>query len=235
MWQILLWCQMTTLKHYPLRKREFYKGQNWEINGRYLGRARFAQLLSAYIAGLDWQTLENYIHRSTEPVILDLWLACEPCQTIIIKYPHTHTMWLIYSAPVIIQPPLWSTGRGKPPRYWMELGPRDSGCVFTSGHAIDSYQSTILKLKLKLNSLSFHDNRTSHTRDTIWPWNFNVKGTPVSAASSWLISVVFHIRASYRLPSLSFHDNRASHSRDTIWLWKFKIKGQGQRSRLKVP
>ena len=56
-----------------------------------------------------------------------------------------------------------------------------------------------------------------------------VKGTPVSAASRWLISLVFHIRASYPLPSLSFHDIRASHSWDTIWPWKFKVKGQGQR------
>ena len=52
-----------------------------------------------------------------------------------------------------------------------------------------------------------------------------VKGTPVSAASSWLISLVFHIRASYRLLSLSFYGNRASHSQDTIWPWKFKGKG----------
>ena len=87
MWQILLWCHMTTPKHYPLRKREFYKGQNWDINGRYLGSTRFMQLLWAYMAGLDWQTLEKYIHHSTEPVILDLWLACAPCQTIIIKCP----------------------------------------------------------------------------------------------------------------------------------------------------
>ena len=66
-------------------------------------------------------------------------------------------------------------------------------------------------------------------RDTIWPWKFKVTGTPISEASSWLISVVFHIRASYQLPSLSFHDNRASHSQDTIWPWKFKVKGQGQK------
>ena len=52
-----------------------------------------------------------------------------------------------------------------------------------------------------------------------------VKSTPVSAASCWLISLVFHSRASYRPPSLSFHDNRASHSWDTIWPWKFKAKG----------
>ena len=50
----------------------------------------------------------------------------------------------------------------------------------------------------------------------------------VPPASSWLISSVFHTRASYRLPSPSFHDNRASHSRDTIWPWRFKVKGQGQ-------
>ena len=84
----------------------------------------------------------------------------------------------------------------------------------------------------RLPSVSFHDNQASHSRDTIWPWKFKVKSqgqsTPVSAASSWLISIVFHIRASYRLLSLSFHDNRASHSQDIIWPWKFKVKGQGQ-------
>ena len=87
MWEILLWCHMTTPKNYPLRKREFYKGQNWDINGRYLGRTCFVQLLWTSIAGLDQQTLEKYIHRSTEPVIWNLRLACEPCQTMIIKYP----------------------------------------------------------------------------------------------------------------------------------------------------
>ena len=52
-----------------------------------------------------------------------------------------------------------------------------------------------------------------------------VKGTPVSAASFWLISLLFHIGAYYRLPYLLFHDNRASHSQDTIWPWKFKVRG----------
>ena len=61
-----------------------------------------------------------------------------------------------------------------------------------------------------------------------------VKGTPVSAASTWLISLVFHIGASYRLPPLPFHDNRASDSRDTIWPWKIKVTGHGQRSGSKV-
>ena len=50
-----------------------------------------------------------------------------------------------------------------------------------------------------------HDNSRS---------NIKVKGTPVSAAPSWPISLVLHIRASYRLLSLAFHDNRPSHSRD---------------------
>ena len=84
-----------------------------------------------------------------------------------------------------------------------------------------------------LPSPFFHDNRASHYRDIIWPWRIKVKGkgqiTPVSAASCWLISLVFHIRTSYLLPSLSFHDNRASHSWDTIWPWQFKVKGHGQR------
>ena len=56
-----------------------------------------------------------------------------------------------------------------------------------------------------------------------------VKGTPVSAMSFWLISLVLPIRESYQLPSPSFHDNWASYSRDTIWPWKFKVKGQGER------
>ena len=119
--QILLWCHMTAPKHYPWGKRGFYKGQNWDINGRYLGRTRFIQLIWAYMAGLDWQTLEKYIHRSTEPVILDLWLACELCQTIIIKCPR-NVAYL--PAPVIILPPLWSTDQANTPRYWMKLGPR---------------------------------------------------------------------------------------------------------------
>ena len=75
-----------------------------------------------------------------------------------------------------------------------------------------------------LPSLSFHENRASNSLDTISPWKFKVKGTPVSAASSWLIFLVFHINSSYRLSSLSFHGNRASLSRDTIWPWKFKVE-----------
>ena len=81
----------------------------------------------------------------------------------------------------------------------------------------------------QLLSLSFHDNWTSHSRDTIWLWNFKVKGTPVSAASSSLIPFVFHIRAPYRLLFLLFHDSRASHFQDTIWPWQFKVQGEGQR------
>ena len=58
-----------------------------------------------------------------------------------------------------------------------------------------------------------------------------VKGALVSAASSWLISLVFYIGATYRLPSLSFLDNRAAHSRDTIWPWIFKVR---VKSKVKV-
>ena len=118
MWQTILWCRMTPPKHYPLRKREFYKGHNWDINGRFSDRTGFLQLSWAYIAGLDWQTLEKHIHCSTEPVILDLWLASEPCTN---GLSDIHAMWLTHSAPVIM---LWSTDQGNTPRYWMELGPR---------------------------------------------------------------------------------------------------------------
>ena len=89
MWQILLWCQMTTPNTILWGKEGFIKVKI-EISRvdtyKWLCRTCFLQLLLAYIADLDWQTLEKYIHRSTEPVILDLWLACGPYQTIIIKY-----------------------------------------------------------------------------------------------------------------------------------------------------
>ena len=86
-----------------------------------------------------------------------------------------------------------------------------------------------IRASYRLLSPSFQSNRASHSWDTIWPWKFKVKGqghryTPVSTASSWLIPLVFHIRASYQLPSLSFQDKRASHCQDTIWPWKFKVK-----------
>ena len=63
-------------------------------------------------------------------------------------------------------------------------------------------------------------NLTQNSRSKV-----KVKGTPVSAVPIWLISLAFHIRASYRLRSPSFLDNPASHSRDTIWPSKFKVKG----------
>ena len=89
-----------------------------------------------------------------------------------------------------------------------------------------------IRASYRLLSLSFHDNRASHPELQFECKNcrskVKFKGTPVSAASSWLISLVFHIRASYRLLSLSFHDHRASHCQDIIWPWKFKVKGQGQ-------
>ena len=96
-----------------------------------------------------------------------------------------------------------------------------------------------IRISYRFSSLSFHDNMTSNFWCTIWPKKSSskvkVKGTPVSVASSRLIIIMCHIRASYRLTSLSFHDNRDSHSRDTMWPWKFKVEGQGQRSRSKVP
>ena len=89
---------------------------------------------------------------------------------------------------------------------------------FTSGHPIDSHPFRSMKIVPPIPEIQF-DLENSRSK-------VNVKGTPVSTASSWLISSVFHIRESYWLPSLSFHDNRSSHSRDTIWPWKFKVKGQ---------
>ena len=79
----------------------------------------------------------------------------------------------------------------------------------------------------RLPSFSFPDNQASHSQDTIWSLKFKVigQGQRYPSQRSWLISLVFHIRASYRHPSLSFHDNRASHFWDPISPWKFKVKG----------
>ena len=87
-------------------------------------------------------------------------------------------------------------------------------------HAIDSHPFNSMTIRPPIPEIQF-DLENSRSK-------VKVKGTPVSAASGWLISLVFHIRAYYRPPSLSFYDNRASHSQDTIWPWKFKVKGQGQ-------
>ena len=97
-----------------------------------------------------------------------------------------------------------------------------SGCVLHQGmHAIDSCPFHSMTIWPPIPEIQFdHENSRLKVK---------VKGTPVSTASFWLISLVFHIRAYYRLPSLLFHDNRDSPSRDTIWPWKFKVKGQGQR------
>ena len=69
------------------RNTILFKGQNWNNNGRYMGRIRFVQSLPAYIAGLDGQNLERYMHDSTDPVIFNLQLACKSCNTMICKYP----------------------------------------------------------------------------------------------------------------------------------------------------
>ena len=80
---------------------------------------------------------------------------------------------------------------------------------FTSGHPINSCSIRSMTFGPPIPEIQFDlDNSRSKIK---------VKGTPISSASRWLISLVFHIRASYRLRSLSFHDNWASHSRDTIW------------------
>ena len=88
-------------------------------------------------------------------------------------------------------------------------------------HAIDSRPFHSMTIRPPIPEIQF-DLENSRSK-------VKVKGSPVSAASFWLISLVFHIRASYQLPCPSFHDNRASYSRDTIWPWKCKVKGQGQR------
>ena len=81
-----------------------------------------------------------------------------------------------------------------------------------------------------LTSLVFHTSASYWFQSPFDPWQsglplprynltlrskVKVKGTPVSVASSWLISLVFHIRVSYRLRPFI---------RDTIWPCKLKVK-----------
>ena len=67
-----------------------------------------------------------------------------------------------------------------------------------------------------------HSGCVSHQGIT----NVKVNGTRISTTSSWLISLVFHIKASYRPRPFSSMTTRP-HSRDTIWQWKFKVKVKG--------
>ena len=75
---------------------------------------------------------------------------------------------------------------------------------FPSGHPIDSRRFCSMTIRPPIPDIQFElENSRSKVK---------VKGIPVNAPSSWLISLVFQVRASYQLLSLSCHDNRASHS-----------------------
>ena len=92
---------------------------------------------------------------------------------------------------------------------------------FTSGHPIDAHPFCSITIRPPVPEIQFdHENSRS---------NVNIKGTLVTATSSRLIFLVFHIRASYQHPFFLFNDNQAFHSRDSIWPWKFKVKGQERR------
>ena len=84
---------------------------------------------------------------------------------------------------------------------------------------------------LSTMSLSFQDSQASHSKDIIWPWKFKVKGNTVSAASSWLISLVFNIMASYRLPSHSI----PWQSGIPFLRYNLALRIQGQNSRSNGP
>ena len=107
-----------------------------------------------------------------------------------------------------------------------------SGCLLHQGILLTFVQFRSMTIGPPIPEIQFDlENSRSKAK---------VKNTPVSAASHWLISLVFHIRSSYRLPSLSFHDNdnRTSHSRDTIWPpipeIQFDLENSRSKSKVKV-
>ena len=150
-----------------------------------------------------------------------------PCQcSIQLSHFLSVSHQVILSTPVPLVP--WQSGLPFP---WYNLTLKVKG----QGQRYPSQRSVQLT-----HFLSVSDQVILSTTVPFVPWQpglpfpcynltLKVKNTPVSAASSWLISLVFYIRASYQLPSFLFHNNWASHSPDTIWPWKFKVKGQGQR------
>ena len=92
-----------------------------------------------------------------------------------------------------------------------------SGCVSRKGILSHPFHSMTIGPPIPEVQFDLENSRS----------NVKVKGTLVSAVSSWLIFLLFHNRAPYRTPSLSFHYNRVSHSRDTIWpckLWQNSSK-----------
>ena len=95
-----------------------------------------------------------------------------------------------------------------------------SGCVLHQGI-------------LSTPALSFHDNQASHSRDTILPWKFKVKGKGQSYPSQCSVELTHFLTVSHRgilstpvplVPWQSIPRNNLTS----------KIQGQNSRSKVKV-
>ena len=55
-----------------------------------------------------------------------------------------------------------------------------------------------IRASYRLLSLSFHDNQASHSRDTIWPWKFKVKGQGQRYPSQHSVQLTLLLSVSYQ-------------------------------------
>ena len=84
-----------------------------------------------------------------------------------------------------------------------------------------------IRASYQLPSLSFHDNRASHSRDTIWPWKFKVKGQGQRYPSEHMVQLTHFLSVSHQgILSTLVHF--------VPWRSGLPLKIQGQRSRSKV-
>ena len=63
------------------------------------------------------------------------------------------------------------------------------------GHIVDVFHA---RASYRLPSLSFHDNQTSHSRDTISPWKFKVKGQGQRYPSQHCVQLAHFLSVSHR-------------------------------------
>ena len=90
-----------------------------------------------------------------------------------------------------------------------------------------------IRASYRLRSLSFHDNRASHSRDTIWPWKFKVKGKCQKYPSQGSVLLTHFLSVSHQgvlstpVPFVLWQSG-LPFPRYNLTL-KIKVKGQGQR------
>ena len=106
----------------------------------------------------------------------------------------------------------------------------------TDSSASRSHSGCLLHQGILLTpSLSFHDNRASHSRDTIWPWKFTVKGQGQRYPSQCSVQLTHFLSVSHQgilstaVPFVPWQSGLP------FPRYNLTLKIQGQRWRSKVP